>query len=220
MNKKINIQKLIKKHKKRIIGFKSKRWSIAVFLFMAVFAYFTQAYLDAKFNPDVVQANVLGKSGKAIEAFKINDVYKVHEIEGESYYAAPGDTDVNSFAFGIDAYSETLVLKGVNLKTVGDLPKHAIRNAKLLEDDNVISEARIKNNEISFSKFTSIIQPETSKIYKVQVDISDELKSGSRFKLQIPNPYNLSIYLNDEIDYSLGAYPIDGAYVSVVGWRK
>jgi hypothetical protein len=54
----------------------------------------------------------------------------------------------------------------------------------------------------------------------VQVDISEELKSGSRFQLQISSPYSLSIYLNDEVDYSLGAYPIEGAYVSVVGWRK
>ncbi|MFC1599593.1 hypothetical protein ACFL3T_01025 [Patescibacteria group bacterium] len=219
MNKKINIQKLIKKHKKQICGFKSKRWSIAVFMLMAVFAYFTQAYLDAKFNPEVVQANVIGNSSKAAEAFKINSTYKVHEIEDVSYYAAPGDTDVDSFAFGIDTKDTTIVLKGVNLSVVGDLPKDTIKHAKLLEGEEVIAETRVKNNEISF-KFTSILQPETSKTYKVQVDISDELKSGSRFKLQIPNPYNLSIYQNDEIDYSLGAYPIEGAYVSVVGWRK
>jgi hypothetical protein len=220
MNKKINIQKLIKKHKKRIFGFKSKRWSIAVFLIMAVFAYFTQAYLDAKFNPDVVQANVLGSSGKAIEAFKINNSYMVHEIEGESYYGVPGDTDVNAFAFGIDTQDTTLVLKSISLTIIGDLPKGTIKHAKLLEGEDVISEVRVKNNEINFSKFTSVLQPETSKTYKVQVEISDELKSGSRFKLQINSPYNLSIYQNDEIDYSLGAYPIDGAYVSVVGWRK
>ena len=84
----------------------------------------------------------------------------------------------------------------------------------------MISEARIKNNEINFLKFSSILQPENSKIYKVQVEIEEEVKSGARFKLQILNPYSLSIYLNEEIDYSLGAYPIDGAYVSVVGWRK
>lgn len=219
MTKKINIQKLIKKHKNQITGFKSKRWSIAVFLFMFVIAYLTQAYLDAKFNPDVVQANVLS-SNKAIEAFKINPSYNVHEIEGESYYAAPGDTDVNAFAFGVDTKNETLVLKSLNLNIVGELPEGTIKSAKLLEDDEVISEARIRNNEISFSKFTSIIQPESSKVYRVQVDISEELKSGSRFKLVIPSPYSLSIYVNNEIDYSLGAYPIDGAYVSVVGWRK
>jgi len=219
MNKKINIQKLIKKHKKQICGFKSKRWSIAVFVAMATFAYFTQAYLDAKFNPDVVQANVIGSSTKAAEAFKINPSYLVHEVEDESYYAAPGDTDVDAFAFGIDARDTTLVLKGLNLNVVGDLPENTIKYAKLLEGDSIVAETRVKNNEIGF-KFTSIIQPETSKVYKVQIGISEELKSGSRFKLQIQNPYSLSIYQNDEIDYSLGAYPIDGAYVSVVGWRK
>lgn len=191
-----------------------------MFLLMATFAYFTQAYLDARFNPDVVQANIFGKSGKMIEAFKINDAYSVHEVEGESYYAAPGDTEVNSFAFAIDSHTKTLVFKNINLRAVGDLPKNSIKNAKLLENDIVISKGRVQNNEISFSKFTSILQPETSKTYKVQLDISEELKSGARFKLQIPNPYNLTIYLNDEVDYSLGDYPIDGAYVSVVGWRK
>lgn len=220
MNKKINIQKLIKKHKKEITGFTSKRWSVTVFILMAVCAYFVQAYLDARFNPDVVQANTMNESGKIIEAFKINPAYNVHKIEGESYYAAPGDTDVDAFAFAIDARTETLVLKGINLKVNGNLPDNTIQGAKLIEDGEVISEAKIKNNEINFSKFTSVIQPETSKVYKIQVDISNELKSGSRFQLQIANPYSLSIYVNDEVDYSLGAYPIDGAYVSVVGWRK
>lgn len=220
MTKKINIQKLIKKHKKEIAGFKSKRWSIAVFIFMFVLAYLTQAYLDAKFNPDVVKANVLGGSSKAVEAFKINPTYNVHKIEGESYYAAPGDTDADAFAFGIDTKSETLVFKGLKLNIVENLPADTIQAAKLLEDGVVISEAKIKDNEINFTKFTSIIQPDSSKVYKVQVDISNELKSGSRFQLEIASPYSLSIYINNEVDYSLGAYPIEGAYVSVVGWRK
>ena len=38
MNKKINIQKLIKKQKKKIFSFNSKGWSVTVFLLMAVFA--------------------------------------------------------------------------------------------------------------------------------------------------------------------------------------
>lgn len=217
MTKKINIQKLIKKHKKRIFSFNSKGWSVTVFLMMAVFAYFTQAYLDAKFNPSVAQANVLGARSEVTEAFKINTAYNVFKMEDESYYAAPGDTDVNAFAFGIDANNETAILKGLTLNIVGE---NVIKSARLLELGEVVAEGKIKNNQISFAKFTSILQPETSKVYKVQIDVEEEIKSGSRFKLEIVNPYSLSIYLNNEIDYSLGSYPIGGAYVSVVGWRK
>jgi len=217
MTKKINIQKLIKKHKKKIFSFNSKGWSVTVFLLMAVFAYFTQAYLDARFNPSVAQANMLGARGEVAEAFKINDAYNVFNVEGESYYAAPGDTDVNAFAFGIDANSKTAILKDLNLNIVGE---NVVKSARLLEFGEVVAEGKIKDNQINFAKFTSILQPGTSKIYKVQVDVDEEIKSGSRFKLQIVNPYSISIYLDNEIDYSLGSYPIDGAYVSVVGWRK
>lgn len=188
-----------------------------MFLLMAVFAYFTQAYLDARFNPSVAQANVLGARGEVAEAFKINNAYDVFKIEGESYYAASGDTDVNAFAFGVDSNNQTAILKGLTLDIVGE---NVIKGARLLELGEVVTEGKIKNNQISFSKFTSILQPGTSKVYKVQVDVEEEIKSGSRFKLQIVNPYSISIYLNNEIDYSLGSYPIDGAYVSVVGWRK
>lgn len=217
MNKKINIQKLIKQNKKSIFSFQNKGWSISVFIMMAVFAYFTQAYLDAKFNPSVAQANVLGAHGKVTEAFKINDAYDVFAVEGESYYSAPGDTDVDAFAFGVDANSDTAILKGLTLNIVGE---NVIKGARLLELGEVVAEGKIKDNQISFAKFTSILQPGTSKVYKVQIDVDEAIKSGSRFKLQIVNPYSVSIYLNNEIDYSLGAYPIDGAYVSVVGWRK
>lgn len=219
--KKINIKKILKNHKKNILGFKSKRWSIAVFVFMAVFAYFTQGYLDARFNPEVAQANIMHGSSKIVEAFKINDTYEVLETDSANiHYIAPDEEDALAFAFGVDANNETVVFKGIQLHVVGNIDSGKLLEARLMEGEEVLATSKVKEGEITFSKFTSILQPETSKQFTVRLDITGDILTGSRFKLQIENPYALRLYVNDEADYSLGDYPISGGYVSVVGWRK
>jgi hypothetical protein len=220
-DKKINIHKLIKKHKKEISGFTNKRWSIAVFLLMAVFAYGTQAFFDAKFNPDTAQANMMQSGSELKEAFKINNAYKIIASDSANlHYINPGEENAQVFAFVVEANTETLVLKGLQLKLVGNVDSRELLEARLLEGDEVIARSKVREGVVSFSKFTSILQPESSKEYKVVLDITGDVKSGSRFKFQIENPYALRLYINDEVDYSLGDYPIDGGYVSVVGFRK
>jgi len=219
--KKINIKKLIKKHQKKIAGFTSKRWSIAVFIFMAAFAYFTQAYLDAKFNPEVVQANMLHGASEMHEAFKLNEAYEVIASDTENlHYIAPGEENAHVFSFMIESNSDTLVLKGLQLKVDGNVDTREMLEARLMEGEEVISKSKVRDGLVSFSKFTSILQPESTKEFRVHLDITDELKPGARFKFEIENPYALRLYLNDEVDYSLADYPISGGYVSVVGWRK
>lgn len=220
-DKKINIKKLIKKHKKEISSFTNKRWSIAVFLLMAIFAYGTQAYFDAKFNSDTAQANMIKSGSELKEAFKINEAYQIIASDSENlHYINPGEENAEVFAFIVESNTETLVLKGIQLNLVGNVDSREMLEARLMEGEEVIARSKVRDGIISFSKFTSILQPESSKEYKVVLDITGDVKSGSRFKFQIENPYALRLYLNDEIDYSLGDYPIDGGYVSVVGFRK
>ncbi len=220
-DKKINIKKLIKKHRQEISGFRNKRWSIAVFLLMAVFAYGTQAYFDAKFNPDTAQANVMHSGSEVKEAFKINNAYNIIASDSTNlHYINPGEENAQVFSFIIESNTETLVLKGIQLNLIGNVDSREMLEARLLEGDEVIARSKVREGVISFSKFTSILQPESSKEYKVVLDITGDVKSGSRFKFQIENPYALRLYINDEIDYSLGDYPIEGGYVSVLGFRK
>ncbi len=220
-DKKINIKKILKKHKNEISGFTNKKWSIAVFLIMAVIAYGTQSYFHTKFNPDTAQANTLHSSSETKEAFKISNEYKIIASDSENFhYINPGEEDAHVFSFAIESNTETLVLKGLQLNLVGNVDSSELIEARLLEGDQEIANAKVRDGIVSFSKFTSILQPESSKEYKVNLDITNEVKSGARFKFQIKDPYSLRLYLNDEIDYSLADYPINGGYVSVVGFRK
>lgn len=220
-DKKINIKKLIKKHKKEISSFKNKRWSIAVFLLMAVFAYGTQAFFDAKFNPETAQANMLHSASELKEAFKMSNEYQIIASDSENlHYINPGEENAHVFSFVIESNSQTIVLKGVQLELVGNIDSREMLEARLMEGEEVIARSKVRDGIISFSKFTSVLQPESSKEYRVNLDITGEVKSGSRFKFQIKDPYALRLYLNDEIYYSLADYPIDGGYVSVVGFRK
>lgn len=211
-----------KQNKKKFkFPFNDKRWGILVLGITIFFAFFIQSVLDAKFNPDTVQANMLTNHSSAREAYKISDLYNVINTEKDNHYIAPGEEEVNVYSFAIQTFSEPLVLNELRLNLKGDLKNDDIEKVQLFENESVIAKTySLKDGKIDFKNFTSVLQANSYKEYIVKMDISDNATSGARFKFEISGPYDILIKKDDSPVYSLDTYPFSGSYVTVLGWRK
>jgi hypothetical protein len=212
----------IKKQIAAIKGFESKTWNVLILLWMALIAFSIQSFVEAKLNPDVVQANVGGHASMAQEAFRLSSDFSIKPIRSEDggYYIAPGEKDITIFAFSVESYSDILLLERLQLALQGKVDKKMFIRAKLFEGENEIATSRIKEGVFSFKKFTSILKPGVYKQYTVKLDMSEEAQPGSRFHFEITNPYGIELNSGNVPQYSLDRYPITGDYVTVVGWRK
>lgn len=216
------VKKIWDEQKGHIIAFDRKGWSIAVILIATFGALGIQSAIESKMNPETARASVSTLKSAAREAYKISSDYNIveTEIKNRGHYIAPGDTDTDVFSFGIQTNENTVVLKELKIKKLGETNDDDLIRAKLYEGENVISEAKIQRGELNFKKFVSVLQPGTYKEYILKLDLKQETKPGVRFKFEITNPYDIGLYVEEEPVYSLDTYPIEGAYVTVVGWKK
>lgn len=216
------VKEFAKKQVKAIKGFESKTWNILILLWITLFAFSIQSFVEAKLNPDIVKANVSGHASMAQEAFRISSDFNIKPIQSEEggYYIAPGEKDIPIFAFSVQSNNEMLLLQRLQLTLVGNVNQDMFIRAKLFEGENEIASARIKEGVFSFKKFTSILKPGVNKEYTIKLDIFEEAQPGSRFHFEIQNPYGIELNANNIPQYSLDRYPIRGDYVTVVGWRK
>jgi hypothetical protein len=207
--------------KKHLFAFDTKALSIVAF-FIAIFGAFSiQALLSESNGTQNLQANIAGATrSSAMEAFEISQNYNIVKINNGSYYVHPGETDAQIFAFAIDNKNTGLVMKELRLSKIGELEDNDFVTAKLYEGGNVISEATIHENEFYFREFSSSIQESTYKEYIVKVDMNAELNAGARFKFEIKSPYDIYLLQGEKSMRKLDHYPIEGNFVTTVGWRR
>lgn len=207
--------------KKHLFAFDTKSLSIVAF-FIAIFGAFSiQALLSESNGTQNLQASIAGATrSSAMEAFEISQNYNITRINNGSYYVHPGETDAQIFAFAIDNKNTGLVMKELRLSKVGELEDNDFITAKLYEGENVISEATIHENEFYFRGFSSSIQESTYKEYIIKVDMNTELNAGARFKFEIKSPYDIYLLQGEKSMRKLDHYPIEGNFVTTVGWRR
>ncbi|MFC1656306.1 hypothetical protein ACFL3C_05530 [Patescibacteria group bacterium] len=217
--KKVDVKKIWKEQKDHVFAFDRKGWSIAVILIATFGALGIQSAIDSKMNPETVKASVSTLKSAAREAYKISSDLDIIETElsNRGHYIAPGDTDIDAFSFGVQTNEKLVVLKEVKITKIGKINDGDVVKAKLYEGENVIAEAKIQGGELYFNRFISVLQPETYKEYIVKLDLKAETKPGVRFKLEISSPYDIGLYVDEEPVNSLDTYPLEGAYVTVVG---
>ncbi len=215
----LNIKEIWKEQKRHIFAFDRKGWSVAVILTAAFGALGIQSIIDSKINPQTVKASISTLKSAAREAYKISSDFDIIEIEAgkRGHYIAPGEIDAGAFSFGVRADKKTVVLKEIRITKIGKINDEDFAKVKLYEGDNVIAEAKIQGEKFHFNRFISVLQPNTYKEYFVKLDLKKETKPGVRFKLEISNPYDIGLYVDDKPVNSLDTYPIEGAYVTVVG---
>jgi hypothetical protein len=216
------LKELAKKQVQSVKGFENKTWNILIILWLALTAFSIQAFVEAKFNPDIVKANVSGHNSTAREAFKLSSDFDIEPIYSEKggYYIAPGEIDVPIFALSIESYKDILLFQRLQLTLQGEVDEKMFIVAKLFEGENKIATSRIQEGVFSFKSFTSILKPGVNKEYTIKLDISPDAQSGARFNFEIMDPYAIELISNNIPQYSLDKYPIVGDYVTVVGWRK
>lgn len=219
--KKITLKMRLLEYKKQIFSFDHKGWNIAVLMIAAIGAIGIQSFMDTKMNPETAQANIAYSQTSASEAYKIFSTHDIIDTEksNRGHFIAPGETDIIVYSFGIQSGSENILLKELRLNKIGNIDDKYFIKAVLYEGENAIATSRMQNGELYFRRFTSVLQPDTYKDYYVKLDLSEEAKVGARFKFEISNPYSFRLLINDQPVYALDTYPLDGAYVTIVGWR-
>lgn len=217
----MDLKKLLRQHKKYIFSFEHKGWNIVVLLFTVLVGFLVQSLLDANMNPNAVRANVIQAKSTASEAYKISTDYDLVATESvkKSHYVSPGEIEKDVYSFGIQTYDATMILKDVTITKVGEIDSANFLGAYLFEGENQIAKAFVRDDSLIFSDFISVLQPDTFKEYAVKLDMKEDMKPGARFVFKINNPHDVSIYKDEEPIYSLGKYPIEGSYITVVGFR-
>ncbi len=215
-------KEFMKNQAEAIKGFESKTWNVLILIWLVLTAFSIQSFVEAKFNPDIVRANVGGHASMAQEAFKLSSDFIIRQIPSEEggYYIAPGETDVPIFAMEIESFNDVLLFKRLQLTLIEDIGEDMFISAKLFEGDRKIASSKIRDGVFAFRNFTSILKPGTRKQYTVKLDMHEEAQPGARFHFEIPNPYSIELTSKNIPQYSLDKYPVAGDYVTVVGWRK
>ncbi|MBD3156794.1 hypothetical protein GF369_03115 [Candidatus Peregrinibacteria bacterium] len=205
-----------------ISHFEHKVWNIVVLLTLVFAAFSIQSFTEAKLNPDIVSANVSGHASMAMEAFPLSSTYHIKPVHSEygGYYIAPGEGDIPIFSFEISSYEDVLLLKRLQLAVHGTVDNDMFVHAKLYEGEEKIATTRIQENIFSFKHFTSVLKQGMRKVYTVKLTLNDTAKPGSRFYVEIENPYGLELTKQNRPLYSLNDYPIRGDYVTVVGYGQ
>jgi len=212
----------IKAKRTQIFESSDKIWGIITIFASALLALIIQYYVFNTFNPDLIQANIGQIKSQAQEAYMLTKYFDVIDAEktNPGYYMGFGETNKDIFSFELKAEEKTALLKELILTKTGNLSENYLTNIRLYEGENAIAQAEINNDKFIFKKFTSVLQPGTTKKYIVKTDIAGDGISGTRFRLSLVNPTDITVVIDEDPVYSLDTYPFDGGYITIVGWRK
>lgn len=216
------LKNVLKKTVRTISNFEHKVWNIIIMFIMVFTAFSIQSFVDAKLNPDIVKADVSGHASMAKEAFPLSSDYNIKPVHSEhgGYYITPGEKDTPVFSFEIYSNSDLLLLKRLQLTINGSVDNDMFVHAKLYEGNEKIATTRIQENIFSFKHFTSVLKQGMHKVYTVKLTINDNAKPGTRFYVEIENPYGLELTKQNRPLYNLENYPIQGDYVTVIGYGQ
>lgn len=133
----------------------------------------------------------------------------------EESFVQPGAKDVEIMGLMIKSGDEPVVVKQLRLQIVGIDPEY-IENAYIMDGKKKI-RVGVKDSEyFSFSRIDKLIKADHTKILRLYVDLSDELHSGQRFRMDIEEPKDIVIYSGKDLFNIDEFYPIQGKYLSVV----
>jgi hypothetical protein len=137
----------------------------------------------------------------------------------EGAYAPPGSTNVPMMAFSIKTNNEVALLKDLKLKIVG-VDSELITKA-VIGDDKELLEVGGKNGEyFVFKNINHKINSNSIEKLILYVDLSEELHTGQRFRMDIEKPEDIVMAVGPE-PFTIDAYyPIEGEYLSVARARE
>ncbi len=146
------------------------------------------------------------------------------EIEAGPYnsFATPGSKDERYMTLVLGTKESAAKFSSLKLKISG-VDTEVVEAGRLIYEGEVLAEGVVGDGYISFKHLGVEIPEESEASVIVSVDLSSEVTTGNRLRLDIENPDDLAIRVAGEDFEMSGNYPIKGVYLSIVRprpWSK
>lgn len=136
----------------------------------------------------------------------------------EKAFASPGEKNVDMMSFVLKTFEDDLVFEDLRLKITGVDPEY-IEKAMLLDEKEILQIGKKDGEYFVFEGIDYLIESFQKKFLLLYVDLSSDIKTGERFRMDIENPDDINIIVGDE-PYLIDAYyPLQGKYLSVTRQR-
>lgn len=135
--------------------------------------------------------------------------------DAEKRLVEPGTDAGEIMQFVFKTGNENLEFDKVNLKIVGVEP-HNIEKAYLFEGEELLSKVSPAGEYLKFNNIDYQLKPNSTGTLAVRLDVSNNLMTHDRIRLDIEKAEDLSLTVGGE-NYTLNEYyPIRGEYLSIV----
>ncbi|MFH1533527.1 MAG: hypothetical protein ABID64_01190 [Nitrospirota bacterium] len=162
------------------------------------------------YKADVKDFSSKNESSSLLNFKIVNDPY--------NGFVAPGTEGAELMGLYFKAGSETVILKDLKLKLEGVDPEY-IEKAYITDGENVLKVGNAYGEYFSFKNINQIIEPNKSRTLYLLVNLSEEVHTGERFRMDIESPDDIVIVAGTE-PFSIDEYyPIKGKYLSVATAR-
>lgn len=129
-------------------------------------------------------------------------------------FVAPGTEGAELMGLYFKTGSEIVVVKDLKLKLEGIDPEY-IKKAYITDGRDVLKVGNVDGEYYSFNNINEIIDPNQSRTLYLLVDLSEDIHTGERFRMDIESPDDIVLFAGIE-PFSIDKYyPIKGKYLSV-----
>ncbi len=129
-------------------------------------------------------------------------------------FVAPGTEDAELMGLYFKTGSETVILKDLKLKLEGVDPEY-IEKAYITDGQDVLKVGTGYGEYYSFKNINEIIEPNKSRTLYLLVDLSEDIRTGERFRMDIESPDDIVLFAGIDPFGIDEYYPIKGKYLSV-----
>ena len=146
--------------------------------------------------------------------------FNIHEVDNR--FVAPGAEKAEIMILKFKTEDSELLLQKLRLQ-IAAVDGDKIKRAYLFDGEEELSSTKVAGNYLNFGKLNYRLGEAQEGNLKIKLDLSEELKTGDRIRLDVEAPEDIDILVGGQ-DYKIDRYyPIEGKYLSVVKprvWEK
>lgn len=169
------------------------------------------------YNPAFMANNVLQSFEFPLKGNVENALILEITHDAKQAYSMSGAKDVHLMDIEVRALSGEMMLQNLNLKIEG--VEGSMVSKVSLRNGESIFEADRDGDYAKFDNMNLQIAPEKTVTFQIFVDLSPELKSSDRLRLNIEKESDLGIFAGNEKYFPNQTYPIKGKYLTIANKR-
>ncbi|MFC1616180.1 hypothetical protein ACFL21_03495 [Patescibacteria group bacterium] len=165
----------------------------------------------------IVKQAALKKSEKTFESLS-EDSYVINlyfENDIGLAYAIPGEKGKEVMRMIIKTDEHNLKLDYIKFRIHG-MESGYLDSLHFVENEEVIKAANFEKGYAIFDDLNIELEPNTRRIISISADLSEQVSSGKRLRLDVENEEDIEIYVDDILYSVRDYYPIYGKYLSIV----